>query len=123
MNERFIKVTRYMCGKTVEMYFAGKVESIDIKIKTTYKSFAGIREESWNLKRRKDEVADFYIDCPNLECTESYFDLRDEVNNLCRNKGEIAKGEKACKGKVAPDHPNQRCDTTISYEIRITYSK
>lgn len=123
MNDRFIKVTRYMCGKTVDTYFAGKVESIEIKIKTTYKSFTGIREESWNLKRRKDEVADFYTDCPNHECTEGYIDFRDEVNNLYRSMGEITKGEKVCKGKVAPDHPNQRCDTTIEYEIKITYSK
>lgn len=23
MNDRFIKATRYMCGKTVDVYFAG----------------------------------------------------------------------------------------------------
>lgn len=123
MNDRYIKAARYMCGKAIDTYFAGTVESIEFKLKTIHKSFAGVREETCGFTRKKTDVADFYIDCPNHECTEGYVDFRDEVNSLYRSKGEIAKGEKACKGKVAPDHPNQRCDTTMEYEIEITYSK
>lgn len=122
-KERLIKVTRYMSGMSIADYYKGKVKQISIKYNTTFIWFAGIKEESHSFTKNKTDAADFYIDCPNLECTESYFDLRDEVNSLYRSKGETTKGEKVCKGKVAPDHPNQRCETTMTYEIEITYSK
>lgn len=112
-----------MCGKSIDAYFAGEIESIGISLKFIYRSFAGIKEDAYSFTRKKNEVADFYFDCPNPECTESYFDLRSEIGDLYARKGDVLKGEKVCKGKAAPDHPNQRCDTTMEYEIEITYSK
>lgn len=123
LNNRFIKVTRYMCGKTIEVYFSGKVERVELKIKTTYRSFAGEAEEMYEFRRNKRDFADFYIECPNLECTEGYIDLRDEVNTLFKSREEFLQGEKCCNGKAAPDHLNQRCGAAVFFEIKIIYAE
>lgn len=114
---------RCLSRKTIADYFSDKVESVEIEYTETYVCFAGRSVKSYKLMKSRSSDADFYIECPNWECTVGVIDLRSEVDELYREKREYCKGEKKCKGKVAPDHPNQRCDTTISYEIRITYSK
>ena len=112
-----------MCGKSIEDYFSGKVKSVEVKGRTVYRSFAGNNEQSFAFKRSGRDIADFYIECPNIECTEMFFDLRQETDSLFRERAEATQGEIACKGKVASDHPNQRCDTTLYYEIKIIYSE
>lgn len=116
-------LSRLMSGKNINEYFGGKIEKVVIEYTTTYRSFAGVQQSTNKLTKMPDSEADFYVYCDNQECTVGYVDLRQEVDRMVR-EGEAARhGEKRCEGKAAPDHPNQRCDTTVSYEIRITYSE
>ena len=49
------------------------------------------------------------------------FDLQDEIYSMHRDHLTEKSGEMRCDGQEAPDHPEQRCDGTIKYRIKIIY--
>lgn len=108
--------------QTLKMYFEGKVEKIEIRYKETYRSFAGVQTKDYTLIKDKSDKANFYIECPNPECTSGYIDLRGEVISAIREWKDTVSGEKKCSGRTAPDHPNQCCDVKVEYEISILYA-
>ena len=112
-----------MSGKTVRDYFDGWVESITIKVHTSFASIAGTKEQDYGFKKTKGDVADFYISCPNKECTQSFIDLRNIVGAMVAKKETNLSGETTCCGRIAPDHPNQNCDARIEYSIHIQYTQ
>lgn len=122
-NDRYKRIIRYMSGTQIEDYYKGKVESIIIKLHVTYSSFAGTKESNYGFKRTKRDVADFFISCPNPECTEGYIDLRNHVDDAIRNQLTSAHGVTTCCGKTAPDHPNQNCESQVEYSIEVQYTQ
>lgn len=109
--------------QTLKMYFQGKVEKVEIRCKETYRSFAGVQTNNYTLVIDESDKADFYLECPNPECTSGYIDLRGEVISAVREWKDTSSGEKKCSGKTAPDHPNQCCDVKVEYEILIQYAE
>lgn len=122
-NDRLIKVTRYMSGKSICDYFDGAVAYITIKAHTTFESIAGTKEETRNIKLTQRDVADFYVKCPNKECTEVYIDLRSIVGAMVAKRQVTSSGVTTCCGRIAPDHPNQSCDSRTEYDIEIRYTQ
>lgn len=123
MEQRIQTLHQVACSmQTIKMYFGGKVEKIEIRYKETYRSFAGVENNNYTLVKDKSDLANFYIECPNPECTSGYIDLRGEVASAVREWKDTIRGEKKCSGKTAPDHPNQCCDVKVEYEILILYA-
>lgn len=123
MNDKYKRVTRYMSGMSIADYYKGKVEQISIKYNTTFVSFAGKSEKEGCLTIKKIEAADFYLPCPNEECTEGYIDLRHIVSNVVSKNLTAYSGETTCCGKTASDHPNQKCDVRVEYWIEVQYTQ
>lgn len=110
---------RQMSQKSIRDRFNGKIESVTIEYELTHLSYI----EQGVLRRQKTDAADFFIKCINHECTKRYFNLGDKVASMYSKEETIFEGDEKCSSQTAPDHPNQRCDTTMEYEIEITYSK
>lgn len=123
MNDKYKRVTRYMSGMSIADYYKGKVEQISIKHKTTFIWFAGKSEKEGCFTIKKTEAADFYLSCPNEECTEGYIDLRHIVNEVVSKGLTAYSGETTCCGKTAPDHPHQKCDVRVEYWIEVQYTQ
>ena len=122
-EDKYKRITRYLSGMQIEDYYKGKVESIVIRLHETYKSFAGVKKSTYGFKRTKRDAADFFISCPNPECTEGYIDLRHKVDEIIFNKQTSGSGVTTCCGKTAPDHPNQSCDVRVEYSIEVQYTQ
>lgn len=123
MEQRIQRLYQVACiHQNLKMYFQGKVERIEVEYKIRYRSFAGVVNKEGAFVKNKEDVANFYIECPNPECTSGYIDLRTEVLNAVEEWETMASGVTTCCGKTAPDHPNQKCDVQIEYSIQIQYS-
>lgn len=123
MEQRIQRLYEVACiHQNLKMYFQGKVERIEVEYKIRYRSFAGVINKEGAFTKNKEDVANFYIECPNPECTSGYIDLRTEVLNAVEEWETMASGVTTCCGKTAPDHPNQKCDVQIEYSIQIQYS-
>ena len=100
-----------MSNRSLAEYYNNKVEEITIKYKITLVWFHIKKIDEGVLCIKKAEAADFYLKCPNEECTEGYIDLRNHVDDAIRNQLTSAHGVTTCCGKTAPDHPNQNCES------------
>lgn len=111
---------RYMDVKRVEELFPD-IEHIVISYHLYHGSAFGVQNEDrvWTIK--PDDQAVFVIDCLNRECTSSGFDLKNEIYSMRRDSLNEKSGEMSCNGQEAPDHPEQSCEGTLSYTIKITY--
>lgn len=116
-------LSRLMSGKNIKEYFKGKIEKVVIEYTTTYSSFAGVLQSTNKLTKMSDSEADFFIICPNPECTVEYIDLRPAVDLLSARNEVSCTGETRCSGKTAPDHPNQDCDVKVEYTISLQYAQ
>lgn len=124
MEQRIQRLYQVACShQNLKLYFQGKVESILVEYKILYRSFAGVVNKEGAFRKNKEDVANFYIECPNPECTSGYIDLRTEVLNAVEEWETMVSGVTTCCGKTAPDHPNQKCDVQIEYSIQIQYSQ
>ncbi len=122
-TKEYMRVQKHMSGMTISEYYQDKVKQISIKHKTTFIWFAGKEEKEGQLTRKKAEAADFYLKCPNEECTEGYIDLRCDVDDVVRKQLTSAHGVTTCCGKTAPDHPHQSCDVRVEYWIEVQYTQ
>ena len=84
-------------------------------------SVFGENENSRALIYRPDRPNVFEIDCINRECTQEYFDLKFEVQNMVTLNISEKTGVMRCLGKEAEDHLEQSCDTILDYKITIEY--
>lgn len=124
MEQRIQRLYQVACShQNLKMYFQGKVDRIEVEYKILYRSFAGAVNKEGSFTKNKEDVANFYIECPNPECTSGYIDLRTEVLNAVEEWETMVSGVTTCCGKTAPDHPNQKCDVQIEYSIQIQYSQ
>lgn len=124
MEQRIQRLYQVACShQNLKMYFQGKVDRIEVEYKILYRSFAGVVNKEGSFTKNKEDVANFYIECPNPECTSGYIDLRTEVLNAVEEWETMVSGVTTCCGKTAPDHPNQKCDVQIEYSIQIQYSQ
>lgn len=123
MEQRIIRLYQVcLSHESLQMYFQGKVERIVVEYKILYRSCADLEKKQGAFTKHKEDVANFYIECPNPKCTSGYIDLRGEILHAVKEWETSASGVITCCGKTAPDHPNQDCDVKIEYEILIQYA-
>lgn len=98
------------------------VLSIKIEYKAVYTCAFGIYENKGSIEEKPTYTANFYIDCPNDDCTCGYFDLYPQVANAIAAKSDKVSGVLYCKGEEAKGHSNN-CDTKLEYTIAVEYRK
>ena len=101
--------------------FYPQVEKIEIHHVREHRSFAGEshREGTWTITPQSELF--FVLSCLNRECTSIGFNLQSEISSAIHaHKTEIY-GEMKCEGQEAPDHPEQSCDGSLKYTIKIQY--
>ena len=101
--------------------FYPEVEKIEIHHIREHHSFAGEshREGTWTIISQSELF--FVLGCLNRECTSIGFNLQSEISSAIHaHKTEIS-GEMKCGGQEASDHPEQSCDGSLKYTIKIQY--
>ena len=111
---------RYMDTRRIEEAFPD-IASIVITYHLHHSSAFGSRNEerTWNVNLQSQMC--FVIDCLNRECTSAGFDLKNEIYSMRRSHQTELSGEMRCEGQEAPDHPEQGCDGSLKYTIKIQY--
>lgn len=111
---------RNMDTRRIEDVFPD-IEKIEITYHLHHGSAFGNQEKdgTWNVNLQSHMC--FVFDCLNRECSSMGFDLQDEIYSMHRDHLTEKSGEMRCDGQEAPDHPEQRCDGTIKYRIKIIY--
>lgn len=102
--------------------FFPQVEKIVIRYIREYHSFAGdapSEEKSWTITPQSELF--FVIGCLNRECTSIGFNLQSVISSAIRAQKTEISGEMKCDGQEAPDHPEQSCDGSLKYTIKIQY--
>ena len=97
------------------------VEKIVIAYEVIHKSVFGNQKETHTSTYSPNSQANFIIECLNGECTSGYFDLKNVISTMDREKISISEGKLDCKGSEAPDHIRQSCSGTLTYKISIEY--
>ncbi len=118
--KRSQRQVRYMDTRRIGDVFPD-MEKIEITYHLHHGSAFGNQdeEETWNVNLQSQMC--FVFDCLNRECSSAGFDLRDEIYSMRRDRITEKSGEMHCNGQEAPDHPEQRCEGTINYTIKIIY--
>ena len=113
---------RYMDTRRIEEVFPD-IASIKISYQLQHSSAFGSqdKEGTWNVNLQSQMC--FVLDCLNRECTSAGFDLKDEIYSMRRSHQTEKSGEMHCDGQEAPDHPEQSCDGSLKYVIKISYKK
>lgn len=101
--------------------FYPEVEKIEIHHIREHHSFAGEshKEGAWTIIPQ-DELF-FVLSCLNRECTSIGFNLQSEIGTAIHAHKTEVFGEMKCGGQEAPDHPEQSCDGSLKYTIKIKY--
>ena len=112
---------RYMDTRRIEEVFPD-IENIEITYHLHHGSAFGNQEKdgTWNVNLQSQMC--FVFDCLNRECSSTGFDLKDEIYSMHRDHLTEKSGEMRCDGQEAPDHPEQRCDGSLKYTIKISFS-
>ena len=97
------------------------VVEIVIEYKASHLSPFGKNDKTGTRTYKPEMKNVFEIDCPNLECSIEYFDLKNEIRDMvhCRQTEKL--GTMECDGTEAHDHLNERCYSSLEYKISITY--
>ena len=113
---------RYMDTRMVEDVFPD-IDSIVIAYHLHHGSAFGNqdKEGTWTVNMKSQMT--FVLECLNRECTSSGFDLKNEIYTMQREHLTEKSGTMRCEGQEAPDHPEQSCDGTLKYTIKITYKQ
>ena len=107
-------------GIRIEERFSN-IEKIEIDYIMEHCSAFGVQKKEHRCVYEPHNEAYFIIPCLNRECSSIGFDLSDEIFTMWRNRQNEMSGEKKCQGQEAPDHPEQRCGSSLRYSIRINY--
>lgn len=111
---------RYMDTRLVEELFPD-IEKIEVSYHLYHGSFVGPKDVDGSRVYKPQDMAIFYIDCLNKECSSEGFNLKSEIYSLRRDHKTEISGEIKCGGQEAPDHPEQSCDGSLKYTIKIKY--
>lgn len=92
-----------------------------IEYEVIHKSIFGDSKQPNTLTYSPNSQANFIIKCLNGECTSGYFDLKNVISTMDREKISISEGTLDCKGSEAPDHISQSCSGTLTYNVNVAY--
>lgn len=97
------------------------VEKLVIEYDITHTSIFGVLNENKITTLSPNSQANFIIECLNGECTFGYFDLKNVISKMVRERLSTSEGSLDCKGSEAPDHLYQSCSGILTYKISIEY--
>lgn len=98
-----------------------QVEKIEIDYLKEHNSFLGHNEKEGKCTFTPQSEMYFVINCLNRECTSIGYGLSGVVGSTIRNHETEVSGRMRCQGSEAPDHPEQSCDGSLKYIIKIKY--
>lgn len=113
---------RYMDTRLVEELFPD-IEKIEVSYHLYHGSFTGPKNVDGSRFYKPHDMAIFYIDCLNKECSSEGFNLKSEIYSMWREHLAEKTDAMRCDGQEAPDHPEQSCDGSLKYTIKITYKE
>lgn len=101
--------------------FYSQVEKIEIHHIREHHSFAGAShlEGTWTITPQSELF--FVLECLNRECTTIGFNLQSVISSAIHARKTEITGEMQCGGQEAPDHPEQSCNGSLKYTIKIQY--
>ena len=99
------------------------VEKIEIHHVRNHTSFCGPshKEGIWTITPQSEVY--FLLECLNRECTSAGFDLRSVISTAIHNRQTEVTGVMRCEGQEASDHPEQSCDGSLEYTIKLQYKE
>lgn len=119
-EQRFVTRLKLRDQRLIQEVYSS-IEKVKIEYAMTHISVFGKSERSSTLIYNPHRPNVFEIDCINRECTQEYFDLLSEVQNMIALNLLEKTGVMRCQGKEAEDHLEQSCDTILDYKITIKY--
>jgi hypothetical protein len=99
------------------------IEQVEIEYFIEHISVFGRIDKTGTLIFKSDHPNIFEIDCINIECTKGYFNFTSKVMMMVYANLKEYTDFIYCEGSEAPDHPYQKCGSTIKYKITIKYLK
>ena len=114
---------RYLHGGIRMEHMYPEVEKIEILHTREHRSFSGVsrQEGIWTMTPQSE--FSFVLECLNRECSSIGFDLGKVICFAIRDRKNEISGEMECEGQEAPDHPEQSCEGSLKYSIKITYKR
>ena len=98
------------------------VKEIKIEYTVEHNSAFGRNEVENTIIRTPQSKDNFFIDCPNRECTSIGFDLKNEIRRIVSEHKVEENGTLLCSGSEAPDHLYQRCGSILKYKVIVEYN-
>lgn len=98
------------------------VKKIKIEYIAEHNSAFGRNEVENSITRTPQSKDNYFIDCPNRECTSIGFDLKNEIRRIVSEHKVEEEGTLFCLGSEAPDHLYQSCGSTLKYKIIVEYN-
>ena len=109
-------------GIRVEQLYP-EVDRIVIHYEREHSSFAGVSSDKRAKVVLPQDEFTIVLPCLNKECTSIGFDLRGIISSGIHNHKSVLTGEMVCSGQEAPDHPEQSCDGTLKYTVKLYYKE
>ena len=98
------------------------VKEIKIEYIAEHNSAFGKKVVENIIIRTPQSKDNFFIDCPNRECTSIGFDLKNEIRRIVSEHKVEGNGTLLCSGSEAPDHLYQSCDSILKYKVIVEYN-
>lgn len=98
------------------------VKEIKIEYIAEHNSAFGKKVVENIIIRTSQSKDNYFIDCPNRECTSIGFDLKNEIRRVVSEHKVEEEGTLYCSGSEAPDHLYQSCGSTLKYKIIVEYN-
>lgn len=98
------------------------VKEIKIEYIAEHNSAFGKKVVENIITRTPQSKDNYFIDCPNRECTSIGFDLKNEIRRIVSEHKVEEEGTLFCSGSEAPDHLYQSCGSTLKYKIIVEYN-
>lgn len=97
------------------------IDKIEVSYHLYHGSAFGVQNEDHTRVITPQHQAVFVIECLNRECTSLGFDLKSVIWEMYRTRLTEKSATMKCDGQEAPDHPEQSCDGTLRFTIKIEY--
>lgn len=98
------------------------VKEIKIEYIAEHNSAFGKKVVENTIIRTPQSKDNYFIDCPNRECTSIGFDLKNEIRRIVSEHKVEEEGTLYCSVSEAPDHLYQSCGSTLKYKIIVEYN-
>ena len=111
----------YSNARIIEKVFP-TIERIEIAYVNRHQTIVDNQPPIENVKIFTSQDLDiFVIDCLNRDCSSFGYDLKKEIRTMISEHKTELTGKRNCEGQEAPKHPEQSCEGSLKYTIKIFY--